>query len=196
MILFNLFLEITGWQNLNSFFSTDWTLLKNLYVQMRLRPNLSSTRGGWNNSSYRKCAGRIEINFCDTASVSNCSSVYIFYPRRHHDSLLRQIIHLINLFITFLICLFVCLIFPHNILKIVLNNFSFPPPILLILLLSYLTRLHPLLLTDLFFTLSFSVFVSQRPCPELCSKHHSGSVLLPDLPTVRFFFFYIYCHNP
>nr|XP_014268858.2 usherin [Maylandia zebra] len=22
-----------------------------------------------------------------------------------------------------------------------------------------------------------------RPCPELCSKHHSGSVLLPDLPT-------------
>lgn len=35
------------------------------------------------------------------------------------------------------------------------------------------------------------VSLSQRSCPELCSKHHSSSVLLPDRPTVRLFFRYL-----
>ena len=48
--------------------------------------------------------------------------------------------------------------------------------------------LHPFLSLP---PLSLSLSLSQRSCPELCSKHHSSSVLLPDRPTVRLFFLYL-----
>ena len=78
------------------------------------------------------------------------------------------------------------------ILVFVLPLFSFIVWIFLLYFFCHLFSVLPLLPAP--FSPSFSLYpsLSQRPCPELCSKHLYGSVLLSDRPTVRLFSLFLY----